>query len=177
MVLGSDQSVAMIARLLSTAIEEAGAKDRRQHELRIKELQIIENSDLRDEYVKQLMINRMLHPIEKAQLEIQDAAKHAQWLSEEILFKHDDHRLSLEEARELSKQLKLLAIEITHANTLHELKMAYSITTLFNHRVSKYLHAERKKSVHYEIRHGILNRLNSCIAAGNNFRLRSEAAS
>jgi hypothetical protein len=40
---------------LDSIIEELGAKDRREHERRMKELQIIENSNLRDEYVQQLL--------------------------------------------------------------------------------------------------------------------------
>jgi len=77
MISGIDMSVPMIAGLLDSIIEEMGAKDRREHERRMKELQIIENSNLKDEYVKQLLLDRILYPVEKAQNDIQNAAKQA----------------------------------------------------------------------------------------------------
>lgn len=103
MISGIDMSVPMIAGLLDSIIEEMGAKDRREHERRMKELQIIENSNLKDEYVKQLLLDRILYPVEKAQHDIQNAAKHAQWLSEIVLFHYKDHGLTQEQAYELSK--------------------------------------------------------------------------
>jgi len=63
MISGIDMSVPMIAGLLDSIIEEMGAKDRREHERRMKELQIIENSNLKDEYVKQLLLDRILYPV------------------------------------------------------------------------------------------------------------------
>ncbi len=47
-----------ISGLLASIVEEVGAKERRHHELRMKELEIIDNSDLRNQFVKQLMLNR-----------------------------------------------------------------------------------------------------------------------
>ena len=97
MILGIDMSVPIIAGLLDSIIDEMGAKDRREHERRMQELQIIENSNLKDEYVKQLLLDRILYPIEQAQRDIQNAAKHAQWLSEIIIFHYKDHGLNQEE--------------------------------------------------------------------------------
>lgn len=174
MTLSIDSSIPAIAGLLDSIIEEMGAKDRREHERRMKELQIIENSSLKDEYVKQLLLDRILYPIEKAQHDIQGTARHAQWLSEIILFHYKDHRLTKEQACELSKQLKLLAIEITHADSLHDLKFVYAIVTMFNDKVSIFKHHKREHSIHYHVRHHILNKLNSCIATGNNFKIREE---
>jgi hypothetical protein len=174
MISGIDMSVPMIAGLLDSIIEEMGAKDRREHERRMKELQIIENSNLKDEYVKQLLLDRMLYPVEKAQHDIQNAAKHAQWLSEIVLFHYKDHGLTQEQAYELSKQLKLLAIQITHADSLHDLKFVYAVITMFNNKVSVFKHSKREYSIHYNIRDHILNKLNSCIATGNNFKVREE---
>jgi hypothetical protein len=174
MISGIDMSVPMIAGLLDSIIEEMGAKDRREHERRMKELQIIENSNLKDEYVKQLLLDRILYPVEKAQHDIQNAAKHAQWLSEIVLFHYKDHGLNQEQAYELSKQLKLLAIQITHADSLHDLKFVYAVITMFNNKVSVFKHSKREYSIHYNIRDHILNKLNSCIATGNNFKVREE---
>ena len=174
MISGIDMSVPMIAGLLDSIIEEMGAKDRREHERRMKELQIIENSNLKDEYVKQLLLDRMLYPVEKAQHDIQNAAKHAQWLSEIVLFHYKDHGLTQEQAYEFSKQLKLLAIQITHADSLHDLKFVYAVITMFNNKVSVFKHSKREYSIHYNIRDHILNKLNSWIATGNNFKVREE---
>jgi hypothetical protein len=174
MISGIDMSVPMIAGLLDSIIEEMGAKDRREHERRMKELQIIENSNLKDEYVKQLLLDRILYPVEKAQHDIQNTAKHAQWLSEIVLFHYRDHGLTKEQAYELSKQLKLLAIQITHADSLHDLKFVYATITLFNNEISVFKHSKKEHSIHYNIREHILNTLNSCIATGNNFKIREE---
>ena len=75
---------------------------------------------------------------------------------------------------ELSKQLKLLAIQITHADSLHDLKFVYAVITMFNNKVSVFKHSKREYSIHYNIRDHILNKLNSCIATGNNFKVREE---
>jgi len=174
MISGIDMSVPMIAGLLDSIIEEMGAKDRREHERRMKELQIIENSNLKDEYVKQLLLDRILYPVEKAQHDIQNTAKHAQWLSEIVLFHYRDHGLTKEQAYELSRQLKLLAIQITHADSLHDLKFVYATITLFNNEISVFKHSKKEHSIHYNIREHILNTLNSCIATGNNFKVREE---
>jgi hypothetical protein len=140
----------------------------------MKELQIIENSNLKDEYVKQLLLDRILYPVEKAQHDIQNTAKHAQWLSEIVLFHYRDHGLTKEQAYELSKQLKLLAIQITHADSLHDLKFVYATITLFNNEISVFKHSKKEYSIHYNIRKHILKKLNSCIATGNNFKVREE---
>jgi len=174
MISGIDMSVPMIAGLLDSIIEEMGAKDKREHERRMKELQIIENSNLKNEYVKQLLLDRILYPVEKAQHDIQNAAKHAQWLSEIVLFHYKDHGLTQEQAYELSKQLKLLAIQITHADSLHDLKFVYAVITMFNNKVSVFKHSKREYSIHYNIRDHILNKPNSYIATGNNFKVKEE---
>ncbi|MEB3230690.1 MAG: hypothetical protein VKJ64_06760 [Leptolyngbyaceae bacterium] len=174
MISGIEMSVPIIAGLLDSIIEEMGAKDRREHERRMKELQMIENSNLRDEYAKQLLLDRILYPIEKAQHDIQNAAKHAQWLAEIVLFHYNDHGLTQEQAQELSRQLKLLAIQITHVDSLHDLKFVYAVVTMFNDKVSVFRHDKKEYSIHYNIRDHILNKLNSCIATGNNFKIREE---
>jgi hypothetical protein len=91
MIVGANMSIPIIAGLLDSIIDELGAKDRRNHERRMKDLQIIENSSLKDEYVRQLLLDRLLYPIEQAQNDIQDTAKHAQWLSQIILFYPEEH--------------------------------------------------------------------------------------
>lgn len=174
MIAGVNMSVPVIAGLLDSIIDELGAQDRRNHERRMKDLQIIENSNLKDEYVRQLLLDRILYPIEKAQHDIQDTAKHAQWLSEIVLFHYKDHGLTEEQAYELSKQLKLLAIQITHADSLRELKFVYAMVTMFNDRVSGFRHEKREFCIQYNIRHNILDKLNTCIATGNNFKVREE---
>ncbi len=169
-----DMPVSMIAGLLDSIIEEMGAKDKREHERRLKELQIIESSNLKDEYTKQLLLDRILYPIEKAQHDIQNAAKHAQWVAEIISSHYKDHGLNQEQAQALSTQLRLLAVQITHVDSLHDLKFVYAIVTMFNDKVSVFKHAKREYCIHHTIRHGILDKLNTCIATGNNFRVREE---
>jgi acyl carrier protein len=160
--------------LLDSVIQEIGAQDRREHERRMQQLHMIENSSLRDEYVKQLLIDRILCPVESAHHDIQNTAKHAQWLSEIILFHYRDHNLTEEQAYALSKELKLLAIQITQVDSLHDLKFVYAVITLFNDKIVKFRHHIQEYSIQYNIRHHILNKLNTCIATANNFRVREE---
>lgn len=174
MIAGANMSVPIIAGLLDSIIDELGAQDRRNHERRMKELQIIENSSLKDEYVRQLLLDRLLYPIEQAQHDIQNTAKHAQWLSQIILFYHQEHGLTEEQAHELARELKLLAIQITHVDSLHDLRFVYAVTTIFSDKVSIFKHKTLEYRLEYNIREKILNRLNTCIAAGNNFRLKKE---
>jgi hypothetical protein len=140
----------------------------------MKELQMIENSGLRDEYVRQVLLDRILYPIEKAQHDIQDTAKHAQWLAQVIVYYHQDHGLTEEQAHELAKQLKLLAIHITYIDSLRDLKFAYAVATTLADRISVFKHKELKYRIDYSMRENVLNRLNTCIATGNNFKIREE---
>lgn len=170
MILG----IGMLAGLVDSIIQEIGANDRREHERHMQELKIIESSSLRDEYVKQLLLDRILYPVEQAQHDIQNAAKHAQWLSEIVLFYYHDHGLTEDQAYELSKQFKLLAIEITHADSLHDLKFVYAVVTMFNDHIARFRHRTQEYSIQYNIRKHILDKLNTCIATGNNFKVREE---
>lgn len=174
MIAGFNMSVPVIAGLLDSIIDELGAQDRRNHERRMKDLQIIENSNLKDEYVRQLLLDRILYPIEKAQHDIQDTAKHAQWLAQIIVFYHREHGLTEEQAHDLAQQLKLLAIQITYVDSLHDLKFAYAVATIFSDKVSVFKHEKLEYRIDYNIREKILNRLNTCIATGNNFKIREE---
>lgn len=58
MIAGFNMSVPVIAGLVDSIIDKLGAQDRRNHELRMKDLQIIQNSNLKDEYVRQLLLKR-----------------------------------------------------------------------------------------------------------------------
>jgi hypothetical protein len=172
MIENITNTVPVFAGLLDSIIEELGAKDRREHERRMKELQIIENSNLRDEYVQQLLLDRMLYPIEKAQHDIQTRAKHAQWLAHMITSQYKEHGLTKEQAIELSQQFRLLAIQITNIDTLHELRLVYAAVTMFVDRISFFKHKKFEESLEYSIRKKILNPLNTCIATQKNFELR-----
>ena len=55
--LGFQVEVAPIAGLLEKLIDEAHAKERRKHEHRMKELETIANSSVRDDYVQQLLLD------------------------------------------------------------------------------------------------------------------------
>jgi len=160
------------AGLLDSIIEELGAKDRREHERRMKDLQIIENSNLRDEYVQQLLLDRLLYPIEKAQHDIQTRAKHAQWLAHMITSQYREHGLTKEQAIDLAHQFRLLAIQITNIDTLHDLRFVYAVATIIVDRISSFKHKKFEESLEFSIRKKILNPLNTCIATQKNFELR-----
>jgi len=82
-----------IPKLLDTILTEIYAENRRKHEERMAELQVISNSSLRDAYAQQLLLDRFLAPVENAQHSIQNAAKHAQYMAEVVNYYHHDHGL------------------------------------------------------------------------------------
>jgi hypothetical protein len=176
MVTNLNPTVPVLAGLLDSIIEELGAKDRREHERRMKELQIIENSSLRDEYVKQLLLDRLLAPIEQAHYNIQNTAKHLQWLAPLVMCHHHDHGLTEEQGYELATQLQQLAILITNIDTLHDLKFAYAVTTLMTSKIYKFRHRDLNLSIGESIRKGVLEPLNTCIATQKNFEIRLKVA-
>lgn len=166
---GASTPIPILPGLIDSIIEELGAKDRREHERRMKDLQIIENSSLKDEYVQQLLLDRLLSPVEQAQHEIQEVAKHAQWLAQMVVFYHRDHGLTEAQAHELARQLRLLSIQITNVETLHDLKLVYAVATMFTDAISIFKHSKLEYRIECSIREKMLNRLNTCIATERNF--------
>ncbi len=173
MYAGIASSVVGLSGLFERIIDEVSAEQRRQHELKLKELSIIENSSLRDEFVAQLLLDRVLAPIESAQHDIQNAAKHAQWLAEIVNYYFHDHGLSEEQGHELAAQFRQMAIAITKADSLHDLKQIYAAVSLFSDHASAFKHRTREYRLENTIRQNILNRLNTCIATEKNFQRRS----
>lgn len=160
------------AGLIEKIFDEIAAEDRRNHERRMKELQLIENSSARDEYARQLLLDRFLGPVDEAQHQIQNTAKHAQYLAEAVIVYHRDHGLTEQQAHELAGQFRLLAIKITHVESLHDLKLVYSLATLFAGQIGTFHHKDRKYRIDHSIRKNILNPLNTCIATERNFHRR-----
>lgn len=159
--------------LVEKIFDQLQEEERRKHEQRLQELSIIADSNMRDQFAAELLLDRVLAPIEKAQFQIQDAAKHAQYMAESIGYHYLDHGLTQEQATKLSTQFRLLAIKLTESNSLQSLKLVYKATTLFLDQVSVFKHREQKYSIQREVRDGILNRLNACIANYENFQRRS----
>lgn len=162
--------VSLIDKILGQIQEDA----RREHELKLRELNIIADSSLRDQLAAQLLMDRFLAPIEQAQHSIQNAAKHAQYLAESINYYYRDHGMNKDDAKKTSSELRYLAIKITESNTLYDLKLIYRAITIFSDQISVFKHSDRKYSIERSIRHGILDPLNTCIASYENFQRRSE---
>ena len=161
-----------IPKLLDTILTEIYAENRRKHEERMAELQIISNSSLRDAYAQQLLLDRFLSPVENAQHSIQNAAKHAQYMAEVVNYYHRDHGCSQEQAQEISRQFRALAVKISQIDSLYDLKIIYQVVTVFTQQLSRFKHRERNYSWEREIRKGILDPLNTCIAVEKNFQRR-----
>jgi hypothetical protein len=153
---------------------QAECDKQRIHEQRMKELDIITNSSLRDQYAEQLLSDKILAPLENAQHKIQNTAKHAQYLAEVLGYHHSDHGLSLEEAQAISHELRILANILTGAESLYDLKLVYVAATLFNDQVASFRHTDRKYSLSRELRKNILDPLNTCIADHQNFQRRRD---
>lgn len=164
----------VISGLLGKLIDFVQADQVRAHEKRIKELEIICSSSLRDSYVQQLLLDKFLTPVETAQHQIQNAAKHANWIAGKIIYYHQDHKATRKQGQEISAELRVLATKITQANSLDELKVIYGAVNLFAAQLTDwgFTHPNEKYSLQHTIREGILNVLNTCIATENNFQRR-----
>lgn len=167
-----DLFVSPIAGLLQTIIQEAHAENQRRHEEKMAQIELIANSELRDSYVQQLLLDKFLAPVEQAQHDIQNAAKHAQYLAESINYYYRDHGLNKEQARDISAQFRFLAVKLSQVDSLYDLKLVYKATTLFTHKLSEFKHHDRKYAIEHSVRHHILNKLGTCIAIENNFQRR-----
>lgn len=167
-----DFFISPIAGLLQTIIQEAHVENQRRHEEKMAEIQLIANSELRDSYVQQIILDKFLYPLEKAQHDLQNAAKHAQYLAESVNYYYQYHNLTKEQARDVSQQFRFLAIKIAQIDSLSDLKLIYEATTLFAHRMSEFKHHDRKYALENSIRKHILDKLGTCIATENNFQRR-----
>lgn len=161
--------VPALTGLFDKIIDELSARERRDHELKMQQLKLIESSSLKDEYARQLLLDRLLYPVEAAQHDIQNCAKHAQWLAQAVTYHYQDHGLAEEQAHELARQLRLIAIHITNIDSLHDLKQVYGAVTLFINEISIFKHRDYKYSIESSVRKGILEPLNTCIATERNF--------
>lgn len=159
---------------LDNVFNQIYEEEKRAHEQKMKELEIIADSSLRDQLAAQLVMDQFLAPIENAQNSIQNTAKHAQYLAEAIGYHYADHGMNLEQAREVSSQFRLLAIKLTESNTLYDLKIIYRAITIFTDNISRFKHQNRHYAIERSIRENILNPLNTCIASYENFQTRSE---
>ena len=167
-----DTFISPIAGLLQAVIQEAHAENQRRHEEKVAEIGLIANSELRDSYVQQIVLDKFLAPVEQAQHEIQSAAKHSQYLAECINYHYKDHHLTPQQAKDVCQQFRLLAVKLSQIDSLYDLKLIYKATTIFAHRMANFAHRERQYSMEHEIRKGILDRLGTCIAIENNFQRR-----
>lgn len=158
--------------LFESIVKEVYAEKQRKHERQMKELEIISNSSLRDQYVQQLLLDKFLAPVDNAQHQIQNAAKHAQYLAEVFRRYRQDHGATREEAEVVAVQLRLLAVKISQVESLYDLKLVYEAATVFTHQLSRFRHKERKYSLERAMRKGILDVLNTCIALETNFQRR-----
>ncbi|MEI6882830.1 MAG: hypothetical protein WCK82_16040 [Bacteroidota bacterium] len=160
--------------LLNTIIKEIGAKDERENMRRIKELDIIQDSSVRDAFARQLLLDKILRPIEAMQHRIQGTAMHAQWLSGIITTHYRDHKMEEEEAREIASHLRQIAILVTNTSSLSDLKFTYEVITIFSDKISRFKHEKADFRLEFSIREKMLNPLNTCIAEANNFKIRGD---
>ena len=67
--------------LFNKILDQLQEEARRKHEKKLQELSIIADSNLRDQLAAELLMDKVLTPVENAQFQIQDAAKHAHTIS------------------------------------------------------------------------------------------------
>jgi hypothetical protein len=161
-------------RIFEQVLDQLDREERRKHEQKIKELEIIANSNLRDQFVAQLLLDQFLAPVEEAQITVQNTAKHAQYLAEIISYYYADHGMTQEQAKQICSQFRLVATKLTESTSLYDLKMIYRAITIFTDEIARFQHHNRHYSIQRSIRKGILNPLNTCIANYANFQRRTE---
>lgn len=166
-------STGQIAGLLNTYLQQISLDKEHKHEKRMKELELINNSDMRNAYAQQLILDKFLRPIEEANILLQNMAMSAQDLAESICYYHGHHNATYEQAREIAQEFRELAIKLTRADSLDELKDLYEALTIFAHEVSQFRHQERKYSIERHIRRHLLDPLNAVIGEAKNFQLRA----
>lgn len=167
--------------MLSGIIGLLRQKKQQSHERKIMrfrkemmELQIVDNSNLRDQFVEQLLLDRFLAPIEKAQFKIQETAKKSQSFARVLGVYYRDHGIPKEKAQEICSEFRSLAVRLTKAESLEELKILYEAITIFAQEISIYRHRKTEYSIEYFLESKILHKLNDCIADYNNFQRRLE---
>ncbi|MCZ8106571.1 MAG: hypothetical protein O9972_52940, partial [Burkholderiales bacterium] len=69
-------------------------------------------------------------------------------------------------------QFRALAVKISQIDSLYDLKIIYQVVTVFTQQLSRFKHRERNYSWERQIRKGILDPLNTCIAVEKNFQRR-----
>ncbi|MEB3163769.1 MAG: hypothetical protein VKK80_11115 [Prochlorothrix sp.] len=172
--IGVTQSLGLALGVLGKLVDAKAQKKQQKHQLRMKELEIISNSSQRDLYAKELLLDKLLGPIEDASHQIQNTAKHAQYLAEVIPYYYADHQLTQAQATILATELRALAKLITGAESLYDLKLIYEAASDFLDVIAEFRHKERKYCLNREIRRKILDPLNTCIGTTHNFQRRLE---
>lgn len=166
-------STGQIAGLLNTYLQHISLEKEHKHEKRMKELELINNSEMRNAFAQQLILDKFLRPIEEANILLQNMAMSAQDLAESICYYHGHHNATLEQAREIAQEARQLAIKLTRVESLDELKDLYEALTIFAHDMGEFRHHERKYSIERHIRRRILDPLNTVIGETKNFQLRA----
>ncbi|NJK29713.1 MAG: hypothetical protein HC790_01355 [Acaryochloridaceae cyanobacterium CSU_3_4] len=172
-MLSTLSSTGQIAGLLDTYLHQISQKKKQKHEIRMKELEIIDSSEMKNVYAQQLILDKFLRPIEKANITLQNIAKAAQDLAESVCYYHGHHNATLDQAREIAHEARQLAIKLTNADSLDELKDLYEALTIFTHDMGRFRHLERKYSIEHHLRKNILDPLNTVIGETKNFQLRA----
>lgn len=173
-VSGSSGMLGGIIGLLHQKKQQSHERKIMKFRKEMMELQIIDNSNLRDQFVEQLLLDRFLAPIEKAQFKIQETAKQSQSLARLLGIYYKDHGIPKEKAPEICSEFRSLAIRLTKVESLEDLKILYEAITIFVQEISIYKHRENKYSIEYFVESKILHKLNDCIADYNNFQRRLE---
>ncbi|MGF1491196.1 MAG: hypothetical protein ACFBSC_01830 [Microcoleaceae cyanobacterium] len=172
MIYNATPVLGLAVGVLDRMLQASAQKHEYKHREKMKELEMISDSSLRDQYVYQILLDKFLAPIEEAQHTVQNTAKHAQYLAEVLSYYYKDHNLSKKEARVFSSELRNLAVKITQAESLYDLKIIYEALTSFVDLAHPFQHKERKYSISREIRKNILDPLNTCVAEYQNFQRR-----
>jgi hypothetical protein len=150
--------------LLETIIYEVYSEYNSKEEEKLKKANLISNQHLRDSYIKQLLSDQFIFLTDTVRSKIQNVVKHAHYIAEVVIYYHNDHGATQEEAKEISRQFQVLALKISQVQSLYDLKIVYQVVTAFSYHLSRFKHRERKYSWQREIRKGMLEPLGDCIS-------------
>lgn len=102
---------------------------------------------------------------EKSLKNIQRVVTDSRRLAEIVIDHYNDHGCSKEDAIILSKELILLAAEISVINSFIDLNIIYQVINLFTYQISRFQHRKSKYRWNNFMKHNMLNVLNDCLIA------------
>ena len=157
--------------ILPAILETFDQAYQREHVERMRQIDLIENSSMRDQFAQILLIDIVLRPIEKVYQKIQDTAKELQKRAEKVVTYRDYYELNNSYADIIATELRELACRVAAINSFSDLKNTYRIISNYLSEVSLKKSQRWHEEIVYNIRKNVLEPLSDSIAETNKFEM------